>query len=159
MVRFQIGINLSKVTKRFPAYLKDTLHIYRVNTALARFESNLIELYPVVPLDSYGRDSDITKEVVLGDYVHNRPQLILLHQTKWSIGISYPFVKHKPYYKTERFCYKYTACPILSALAITYLKVVVLTVLKHLPELFGVCLTIGVCLKDIVRAMLQSVTI
>ena len=159
MVRFQIGINLSKVTKRFPAYLKDTLHIYRVNTPLSRFESNLIELYLVVPLDSNGRDSNIAKEVVLGDYVHNRPQLILLHQTEWSIGISYPFVKHKPYYKTERFCYKYTACSILSALAITYLKVVVVTVLKHLPKFLWICLTIRVSLKDIVRTMLQSVTI
>ena len=48
---FEIPVDFAEVAQCFPANLNDSLHIDRVDPALAWFEGNLGPVDPVVPFD------------------------------------------------------------------------------------------------------------
>ena len=81
------------------------------------------------------------------DNIHYRPQPITTHQSEGGIGIDDPLTEHQPYNETKYFGHKDTTRAVLSADAVSYLEIVFLPMLIHLPELRRVSLPVTIRLE------------
>lgn len=92
----KVFVDTSEVAKRLPPDTENAFEVDAVDPALARTESDGIELDGFIPLDGNGTDSDIGKEEVLRHLFKNGLESLRLHESERSVGIGDPHVKEKP---------------------------------------------------------------
>ena len=112
-----------------------------------------------MPTDSNRANGYVSQVIILWDDIQDGFEFLHFQQAERCVGILNPHMEHEPNDQTQGFRHKDTACSILSASTRTYLEIVIVAVIPHLPELLRQGLSVTIGLEDIIRLARYSIAV